>query len=208
RNPTGNRFDHDTLVECPEKGPTLAVMEKSGYARSRRQTQRPRCPLSGVERTWSRAGLGRPVLTPTGHRPARSASTILPRFAPSRMEVWPDKMALLTLGGGYGAATENGRQDGGENAQGKLSKGPQPRQDQAPRCSNHHSIESFVGFGSWQGVEGGPRAAGGDSRNIEGHLQFGLRRPAGVRCRSRQRQQADRRLLDRSVPVCRRHLSP
>src|SRR5262245_8489091 len=133
----------------PRRDPLWPLWKSPVMARSRRQTQRPRCPLSGVERTWSRAGLGRPVLTPTGHRPARTASTILPRFAPSRMEVWPDKMALLTLGGGYGAAIENGRQDGGENAQGKLSKGPQPRQDQAPRCSNHHSIESLVGFGSW-----------------------------------------------------------
>jgi hypothetical protein len=37
-------------------------------------------------------------------------------------------MAVLTLGGGYGAAIKNGRQDErGYKAQGKLSKGPQPR---------------------------------------------------------------------------------
>jgi hypothetical protein len=39
------------------------------------------------------------------------------------MKVWPDKMALLTLGGRYGAAIKNERQDErGENAQGKLTK--------------------------------------------------------------------------------------
>jgi hypothetical protein len=50
-------------------------------------------------------------------------------------------------GGRHGAAIKNGRQDErGENAQGKLTKGPKTRQDQAPHCANRHSIETFVGF--------------------------------------------------------------
>jgi hypothetical protein len=55
--------------------------------------------------------------------------------------------ALLDPGGGYGAAIKNGRQDErGENAKRKLSKGTQPRQDEARLCASH-SIETFVGFG-------------------------------------------------------------
>jgi hypothetical protein len=55
--------------------------------------------------------------------------------------------ALLDPGGEYGAAIKNGRQgERGENAQGRLSKGTQPRQDQA-RLRACHSIETFVGFG-------------------------------------------------------------
>jgi hypothetical protein len=58
-------------------------------------------------------------MTPSGHQTGQSASTILARLTPSRMKVWPVKMAFLTLGGGYGAAIKNGRQDErGENAQG------------------------------------------------------------------------------------------
>ena len=46
------------------------------------------------------------------------------------MKVWFDKMALLILWGGYGAAIRNGRQDErDENAQGELNKGPQADQD-------------------------------------------------------------------------------
>jgi hypothetical protein len=79
----------------------------------------------------------------------------------------------LILGGGYGAAIRNGRQDErDEKAQGSLSKGPQPRQDQATHWANRHPIETRHTLGSWQRVEGSPRAAGGDGRSIEGHRQF------------------------------------
>ena len=52
------------------------------------------------------------------------------------MQVWPDKMAPLTLGGEYGAATESGRQEEqrGDNAQSKLRKGPQFK-DTVPESS-------------------------------------------------------------------------
>jgi len=60
------------------------------------------------------------------HQPGQSESAILARSASSRMKVWPDKMALLTQGGVYGAAIENWRQDEFcQNAQGNLSNGPQ-----------------------------------------------------------------------------------
>jgi hypothetical protein len=52
---------------------------------------------------------------------------------PSGMMVWPDKMALLTLGGGNGAVIENGWQDQrGKDAEGKLGKGPQSK-DTVPK---------------------------------------------------------------------------
>jgi hypothetical protein len=53
-------------------------------------------------------------------------------FGPSTLKVWLAKMVVLTtLGGGYGAAIENRRQEGrGDTAQGKLNKGPQTHQDQ------------------------------------------------------------------------------
>jgi hypothetical protein len=41
-------------------------------------------------------------------------------------------------------AIKNGRQGKrAKNAQGKLSKGPQPRQDQAQRCANGHPTKTF-----------------------------------------------------------------
>jgi len=62
-----------------------------------------------------------PVLTRNFRRQSGS-------FDPSRMKVYPGKMALLSQGGGYGAIIENGRQDGrGEEAQGRLCNGPQTK---------------------------------------------------------------------------------
>ncbi len=67
------------------------------------------------------------VLDP--RRPIREADIVKPTLAPSppsRMKVPPAKMSLFTLGGRYGRARENGRQEErGENAQGRPGKGPQ-----------------------------------------------------------------------------------
>jgi len=59
----------------------------------------------------------------------------LAQSAPSKMKVGLAKMALLTLGGEYGAAIKNGRQGkSGPEAQGKPRKGPQSK-DTAPKSS-------------------------------------------------------------------------
>jgi hypothetical protein len=54
--------------------------------------------------------------------PGSRQVSIPARLPPSRVKVMPDKMAVMTLGGGYGAAIKNWRQDRrGKKAQGKLS---------------------------------------------------------------------------------------
>ena len=77
-------------------------------------------------------------------------------------------MAGLTPGAKqYGAATKNRRQNKrGKNAQGRPSKGSQAWQDQETHSVYRHSIETFVRFGSWQGVEGGPRAVGSEQKGV------------------------------------------
>ena len=91
------------------------------------------------------------------------ASTILTRSAPSTLKVWFDKMVVLTtLGGGYGAAIEYGRQERrGDTAQGKLNKRPPIRHDQGQRYANDHQIETHHDLGAEQRIEGSSRAAGG-----------------------------------------------
>ena len=57
-------------------------------------------------------------------------------------------MALLTLGGGYGAVIENGWQgERGENAEGTLRKRPQTRQDQTRRQANDQPTKTFFDLG-------------------------------------------------------------
>src|SRR5262245_9488078 len=91
---------------------------------------------------------------PVSNSPPAGGTQDFGSCAPSRTEAWPDKIAVLTLGGGNGAGIRNGWQDkSGADAQEKDRKGPKPCQTQAPRRANRGSSETFVGFASWQGAE-------------------------------------------------------